>query len=325
MKQLFSIIILGIACTTLAFAQLQPKDNEHLVYPRPDAALQLKVGDKHPKLKGWSFFTAHEFNDVDTKDGQALGFVEHNTEFVSRMTRINNAACSEVKDGALHIVANYYADSIDNAYGKMVTLETAGFRTPKKGDGKETWCKFTENMRIEIRMKRSDLKGLNNALWFMGDNDKGWPANGEIDLLENPKKAINNKSHFTLHSENYYAGVVGGQGSTTASIDLEDMTRWNIYWLEWYPEKIVGGVNGETYFQHAKGENGNNDWPWSDPEGFYLLITAGISNNPKAWMGAVVPGEWDSLKNQTIMSIDWIRVYTNKEYRASKPCNLKFY
>ena len=43
-------------------------------------------------------------------------------------------------------------------------------------------------MRIEIRFKRTPYQGFNDALWFMGNNDRPWPANGEIDLLENPKK-----------------------------------------------------------------------------------------------------------------------------------------
>ena len=102
----------------------------------------------------------------------------------------------------------------------------------------------------------------------MGNNNRPWPKNGEIDLLENPKKTLNDRAHFTLHSENHYAGVVGGSGSVTSTIDLADMSQWNIYWLEWYPDRIVGGVNGQAYFEHNKGADGNTDWPWSDPQGF---------------------------------------------------------
>lgn len=38
-----------------------PKDDETLVYARPGAPLKLKPGDNHPKVKGWRFYTAHEF------------------------------------------------------------------------------------------------------------------------------------------------------------------------------------------------------------------------------------------------------------------------
>lgn len=30
------------------------------------------------------------------------------------------------------------------------------------------------------------------------------------------------------------------------------MSQWNIYWLEWYPDRIIGGVNGKAYFEHKK-------------------------------------------------------------------------
>ena len=44
-----------------------PKDDETLIYDHPGDALLLKEGDMHPKMKGWSFYTAHEINDKDTK------------------------------------------------------------------------------------------------------------------------------------------------------------------------------------------------------------------------------------------------------------------
>ena len=47
----------------------------------------------------------------------------------------------------------------------------------------EEWCNFTENMRIEVRFKRNAYEGFNDALWFMGNNNLPWPANGEICLL----------------------------------------------------------------------------------------------------------------------------------------------
>ena len=95
-------------------------------------------------------------------------------------------------------------------------------------------------MRIEIRFKRTPYVGFNDALWFMGNNNRPWPKNGESDLVENPKKTLNDCAHFTLHSENHYAGVIGGGGSVTSSINLANMSQWNIYWLEWYPVDVHG-------------------------------------------------------------------------------------
>lgn len=306
---LLSLLCLSWFISSNAKGQvLSPKNNEKLVYAKPNEPIKLKVGDPHPKLDKWYFYTAHEFHDQHNRNGLPLGFLEHNTTFMSRMAKVDNQSCAKVEHGVLHIETHYHPDSIDNGYDKSVVLSTAAFRTPPPNHP-EFWCKFTENMRIEVRLKRSDTQGINNALWFMGNNGKPWPENGEIDLLENPKKKINQVAHFTLHSKNHHAGVMGGSGSVTAKVELEDMTQWNIYWIEWYPNRIVGGVNGTAYFQHDKGANNNLDWPWSDPEGFFMLITTGVSTNPKAWPGAVNPKEWEQNIAPS-MDVDWIRVYT---------------
>lgn len=297
------------------------KDDETKVYPNPDEALKLKPGDSHPMLKGWSFYTAHEFLDKNTKKGLPLGFLEHKTTNMSKSANVNNAKCSKVENGVLHMWSVEEPDSIDNGFGKKVKFSHAGYRSVVSG--KQAWCNFTENMRIEIRFKRVAAEGFNDALWFMGNNGS-WPKNGEIDLLENPKKKINQRTHFTLHSENHYAGVVGGEGSVTSTIDLADMSQWNIYWLEWYPDRIIGGVNGKAYFEHKKGDNGNMDWPWSDPAGFYVIFSTGLSVNPNAWPGAVNPAAWDK-QNPPSMYIDWIRVYVNDNYTGEKAPKVRYY
>ena len=315
----------GLMASQFVCAQenrLLPKDDERLVYPNPDAPLTLQPGEAHPTQKGWTFYTAHEFLDRDTREGLPLGFVAHKGRHMSRAARVDVAKCSEVKEGVLRMWAVEESDSVDNGYGEKVKFSHACYRTALPGSA-EAWCNFTENMRIEIRFKRTNTPGFNDALWFMGNNKRPWPKNGEIDLLENPKKQVNQRAHFTLHSAHHYAGVIGGKGSVTSTIDLADMTRWNIYWMEWYPDRIIGGVNGQAYFQHRKGDNGNEDWPWSDPLGFFFIISSGLSVNPHSWPGAVNPETWD-VQNPPSMYVDWIRVYVNPDYQGTFP-SVRYY
>ena len=285
---------------------VEPKDDEHALYADPAAPLALRPGDAHPALPGWRFYTAHEFLDSDVDGHRPLGWQAQNTPHMARSSRVDLDRCAEVRSGVLHLTSHQEPDSIDNGFGRRVKYSSFALRTVPD-DSSEAWCRFTENMRIEVRCRRSNHVGLNDALWFMG-NSGSWPANGEIDLLENPKRKINHRSHFTLHSANHYAGVVGGKGSTTASIELADMTQWNIFWLEWYPDRIVGGVNGQTYFVHHRGDNGNVDWPWSNPEGFFMLISSGLSDRPEAWPGCVDPAQLTD-SNVHFMDVDWIRVF----------------
>ncbi len=288
-----------------------PKDNETSLYKDP--SLKLAKGAPHPGAKGWKFHVSHEFDAPHGTVGLPEGWVPQNGAHVARNARIDND-CYISRGGYLRMESHLLPDSVDNTHGRMVKHATYACRTAPKGTGGH-WCDFTENMRIEVRARRSSTVGINDALWFMGNNSRPWPDNGEIDLLENPKKEVNDRAHFTLHSKNHHAGVVGGKGSTTATLDLDDMTDWNIYWLEWLPETIRGGVNGHTFFVHNKGDNGNTDWPWSDPEAFFMLMTSGLSTNPSAWPGAVKSEEWDPY-NPPHMDVDWIRVFINDDYTA---------
>lgn len=287
----------------------QPKDNEACLWKNPGQ--RLAKGAPHPSLNGWKFHVSHEFDAPDGTVGLPKGWVPQNGAHVARNARIDND-CYISRGGYLRMESHLLPDSVDNSHGRMVKHATYACRTaPNGSDG--FWCDFTENMRIEVRARRSSTIGINDALWFMGNNKRPWPDNGEIDLLENPKKTVNNRAHFTLHSKNHHAGVVGGSGSTTATADLADMTDWNIYWLEWLPDTIRGGVNGLTFFEHHKGDNGNTDWPWSDPEAFFMLMTSGLSTNPTAWPGAVQSETWDAC-NPPHMDVDWVRVFVNDAY-----------
>lgn len=319
-----ALLLFGFASAQTSAPQKQtlPKDDETLVYPHPDAVLTLRAGDPHPTVDGWKFFTANEFQPTSRKDKRPKGFVENFNRNMSRTAKIDNRKCSEVVDGVLRMISIHTPQPVDNGFGKKVNYLHACYRSSPLG-AHDGWCTFTENMRVEIRYRRTDTQGFNNALWFMNNSHKPWPKGGEIDLLENPKKQINQKVHFTLHSENYYAGVMGGNGSTTASIELEDLKDWNIFWIEWYPDRIVGGVNGQPYFEHTKGANGNTDWPWSDPEGFYLIISTGISDDPNRWPGAVAPEQWDPA-NPPSMEVDWVRVYVNDDYKGPKSKNIYY-
>lgn len=299
------------------------KDNEQLVWKNPGAPLSLKPGDSHPTVKGWKFYTAHEFNGSYGDKGVPAGWRLRDTPHMARAGRVN-PECFVNHGGYLRLKSMRESEPLDNGHGVTVDYSTWACNTPCGGDTADIWCRFTDNMRVEARVRRSSNTGMNDALWFMGDNDRGWPASGEIDLMENPQASINNTAHFTLHSANHYAGKEGGNGSTTANIDLVDMADWNIFWIEWLPDAIIGGVNGQTYFTHCKGDNGNTDWPWSDPSGFYMLLSSGLSVNPHAWPGAADYSQWDD-NNPPHMDIDWIRVFVNDDYTGAPAPETKYY
>ncbi|MCM1067817.1 MAG: alpha-L-fucosidase [Muribaculaceae bacterium] len=234
---------------------LAAKDNETILWKNPGAPLALKPGDSHPSYKRWKFYTAHEFSGTPgtVLYGTPAGWRMNAGKHVSRHARIEED-CYMLRGGYLRMESHRLPEPVDNRHGADVEHSTYSCRTVAPADS-NFWCAFTHNMRIEVRARRSSHTGLNDALWFMGNARKPWPANGEIDLMENPKATVNGTSHFTLHSENHFAGRMGAAGSTSANIDLADMADWNIYWIEWLPNEIRGGVNGHTYFHTPQGRS----------------------------------------------------------------------
>lgn len=331
MKQVIAVFA---ALTLMGFQndpEKAPKDNEALVYSDAAAPLKLKVGKVHPTQKGWKFYTAHEFNDRDVDaTGTPLGFEPQNKWFHTYAS-IDNDKCMKVKDGVVSLLTVIEADSIVNSFGNKVIYSTYSAQTTSP-DKVDHWCDFQEGMRYEVRMRCSSEVGFNHALWFMPENSRdsksggaqyeGWPKCGEIDLMETPRATPNQTTWFTLHSENWHAGG-GTNGSTYKTADMKSMENWNIYWIELHKDSIVGGVNGDRFFVHHKGDNGNMDWPW-DKSGWYFIVTPGVSIDPASWMGAIKPEQWSAQK-PPVMQIDWVRVYTNDRYKGVKPPKARYY
>src|SRR5688572_31317501 len=67
--------------------------------------------------------------------------------------------------------------------------------------------------RIEARMKLPYGQGIWPAFWMLGENfnDVGWPAAGEIDIMEHVVKEPN-RIYGTVHAPGYYGGK---EGTTT--------------------------------------------------------------------------------------------------------------
>ena len=319
-----------------------PKDDEKQVYTRPGipfTAESMPKGAPHPNKAladaGWKLFTVNEFSDgvesVDDKGATIrlpFGLYPHNTAVMNESAVVRNEECARVEDGRLIMRTFRLAESVNTGFTNqynptgMVDYKHAAFRTyPERNAAMGDWFSFAPNMRFEIRYRRSDNVGFNNAVWFQG-NVQGvpWPDYGEIDLFENPKPSINQTMHATLHSANFYSGKGNAK---TATVTLDDMTRWNIYWIEMYPERIVMGVNGHTVFQIDKGANGYTDWPWDQEDGFYLILSTGMNDNKRAggWQGTVNAADFADPAAAPSMEFDWIRVYVNDKYDRQQAKN----
>lgn len=154
--------------------------------------------------------------------------------------------------------------------------------------------------KTQIRARFKCADGSWPALWMLG-NEKGWPANGEIDLMEHLN--FDDKVYQTVHSK--YTHKIDKtntpkHGSTTP---IANRDGWNTYGCEWDADKIVFTVNGVPTLTYPRvAEKGELQWPFKQP--FYFILSMQIGGK---WVNGKVPTNPEHYP--AYMEVDWVRVY----------------
>jgi len=159
--------------------------------------------------------------------------------------------------------------------------------------------------KVQIRARFRSAQGAWPALWMLGV-DKGWPANGEIDLMEHLN--FENRVHQTVHSE--YTLRIDRTNtprrSCTAPIERDD---WNTYGCEWDADKIVFTVNGKSTLTYPRvPARGEEQWPFKQP--FYFILSMQIGGK---WVNAGGKRPTNPDHYPAGMEVDWVRVYSRNE------------
>ena len=212
----------------------------------------------------------------------------------------------------------YYTDSSANSYiedGKLVIkavrlTQPVGGRNYTSARIRSAGKQSFVYGKLEARIKIPSGQGIWPEFWMMPENSShyggGWPACGEIDIMESINVATG--IHGTIHfgSQNPYSpqhtggGYNGPGGSPTNFGD-----NFHIYTIIWEPHRIRWYCDGVLYSTKTA-----NQW-WtaysSDPKSpfdkpFHFIFNVAVGGN---WPGFNID---DSLFPHT-MEIDWVRVY----------------
>jgi len=155
--------------------------------------------------------------------------------------------------------------------------------------------------RFEARIKIPKGQGMWPAFWMLGNNidTAGWPACGEIDIMESIGKepAI---VHGTLHASGYPPEGYTGAYSLTGSQQFGD--DYHIFAAEWEPQQVRLYVDGTLYATDTKaGSPQPNSWQF-DGQAFFMLLNLAVGGD---W-----PGNPDSTTQfPQQMLVDYVRVY----------------
>jgi len=152
--------------------------------------------------------------------------------------------------------------------------------------------------RVEARIQIPRGQGIWPAFWMLGANfdEVGWPASGEIDILENvgfePRTV-----HGTVHGPGY-SGANGRGASYSLDVDFAD--DFHIYAIDWDPDAIRWYVDGEMFHILTPADLGGR--PWVFDHDFFLLLNIAVGGN---WPG--YPD--DTTEFPQTLRVDYVRVY----------------
>ncbi len=157
--------------------------------------------------------------------------------------------------------------------------------------------------RVEVKAKLAFGVGTWPAIWMLGKNVNepggywqpqfgtvGWPACGEVDIMEHWGYNQNYVSS-ALHTPSSFGNTVNLSG-----ISLPDVSNtFHVYGLEWTPEKMMFSIDGSVFYTYAPAIRDAATWPFTADQ--YLLLNV-------AMQPAIDPNFI-----QSPMIIDYVRVY----------------
>lgn len=212
----------------------------------------------------------------------------YNGEVQHYTNRTDNAY---VEDGILNIVAKRESYTNQNVTKNFTSARLNSKFAFKYG-------------KLEIRAKLPSGVGTWPALWTLGKNinengaywdnqgfgTAGWPACGEMDMMEH-WGSNQNYVQSAMHTPSSYGGTVnkGGQVIETASTDF------HVYAMLWTADKIVFSVDGKVHYTYNPPVKDENTWPFDAEQ--YILMNI-----------AIEPGIAASF-TQSAMEIDYVRIY----------------
>ncbi|MBT8322571.1 MAG: glycoside hydrolase family 16 protein [Eudoraea sp.] len=207
----------------------------------------------------------------------------------------------------------HYTDRIENSYVSTGTLKIKAIKenytynnSAKEYTSARLNSKFAFTYgRVEVRAKLPAEAGTWPAIWTLGANideignyfdnqygSVGWPACGEIDIMEqrgDDKNTTIGFFHWGHTSTGEYFNAGGDIPIANAS------SEYHIFTLEWDSSSMKIMVDEIPVYELSN----TSDKPFDNEH--YLLLNIAMGGN----LGGNIPGDF----TESIMEIDYVRVY----------------
>ncbi|WP_440081382.1 ricin-type beta-trefoil lectin domain protein [Streptosporangium sp. LJ11] len=152
--------------------------------------------------------------------------------------------------------------------------------------------------RFEARMKLPRGKGMWPAFWMLGTGGAQWPANGEIDIMENVG-SVPGQVLGSLHGPGYSGGnPLSGSYNLPAGQAFAD--AFHTFTVDWEPGAVTWYVDGVQYSRKTPADTRGNPWVYDHP--FFMILNLAVGGN---WPGS--PDASTTFPQQ--LTVDYVRVY----------------
>ena len=202
----------------------------------------------------------------------------------------------------------YYTDRKENAYVKDGILHIRAQKENFKGAQYTSARMLTKGKfafkygTVEARIALPIGKGIWPAFWMLGENfdTVGWPACGEIDIIEavNKENIVYGTNHWANGTE--YATYGNNTGNYRDQKFELDITQLHTYKFTWDEKYIRMFVDDFMYHEILIEDNKGDTEEFHKP--FFFLLNVAVAGN---WPGFEV----DDTQFPNEMLVDYIRFF----------------
>jgi beta-glucanase (GH16 family) len=194
--------------------------------------------------------------------------------------------------------SQYYTNRTDNVLVSNGTLKIIAKKELYSGSNYTSTRLLSKGKfsfkygKVEVSAKLPGGVGTWPAIWMLGDNiaTVGWPACGEIDIMEQKGSDIN-RIFNTVH----YTGFSGGGAVGTSFLINNVTTQFHKYGIIWSSSSIQFLVDDVVTYTFSNTAN----LPFN--QNFFLLLNMA--------MGGTFGGSIDPNFTNAVMEVDYVRVY----------------
>lgn len=306
MKKLINIQPYSVAVFVLLFTAIGCSNKP---YKLVDGYMYVQKEGRQNMKEDWKLAWKDEFNAgfLDTTKWTKIDrftdmdFGQPREEWLSDQDKwkdIQNISCFSYTTGNPELYS--FANGMLLLHG-IVNPDTVSDPRPYLQGAIKSKRKFAfQYGKIEIRAKLEAATGSWPAFWMLSEKElyEDLPhRNGEIDIMErlNYEDSVyqTTHSHWTIEMKQKQNPPYYAKGKFNPD-------EFNVFGLEWFPDKLVYTINGKTTYEYPKLEGVDSaQWPFDQP--FYVMLDQQLGGG---WVGEVDPKDLPAK-----VTVDWIRVY----------------